>query len=211
MQTRVLVTVAALVLCLQAAPPCAAEEASLQTGVAAYGDWRSDAPGVRRKITAEDMPAPLATQPVANPSRVVSRPEDAWPKAPPGFSVSLFAKGFAEPRVIRVAPNGDILVADSRAGQILAIRAEDGVEAAESGEHTYTEIVDALGMYGAAPQADTEELWRRIALSILMSNADDHLRSHGDPRVDRWTVARSPYSIRHSRSSVTPTTRYFVT
>jgi serine/threonine-protein kinase HipA len=66
-----------------------------------------------------------------------------------------------------------------------------GVEVAESGEHAYTEIVDALRMHGAAPQADTEELWRRIAFSILITNVDDHLRNHGFLHVDRgqWRLA----------------------
>jgi serine/threonine-protein kinase HipA len=60
-----------------------------------------------------------------------------------------------------------------------------------SGEHAYTEIVDALRMHGAAPQADTEELWRRIAFSILITNVDDHLRNHGFLHVDRgqWRLA----------------------
>lgn len=66
-----------------------------------------------------------------------------------------------------------------------------GVEVAESGEHAYTEIVDALTMYGAAPQADIDELWRRIAFSILITNVDDHLRNHGFLHIDRgqWRLA----------------------
>jgi serine/threonine-protein kinase HipA len=66
-----------------------------------------------------------------------------------------------------------------------------GVEVAESGEHAYTEIVDALRLYGGAPQADIEELWRRIAFSILITNVDDHLRNHGFLHVARgqWRLA----------------------
>lgn len=33
---------------------------SVRVGSAAYGDWHTDAPGVMRKITAADLPAPLA-------------------------------------------------------------------------------------------------------------------------------------------------------
>lgn len=54
-----------------------------------------------------------------------------------------------------------------------------GVEAADAEEHSYTEIVDALRIHGTTPQADIEELWRRIAFSILINNVDDHLRNHG--------------------------------
>jgi len=54
-----------------------------------------------------------------------------------------------------------------------------GVDPASTQEHAYTEIVDALRMHGADAQADIEELWRRIAFSILITNVDDHLRNHG--------------------------------
>jgi serine/threonine-protein kinase HipA len=45
--------------------------------------------------------------------------------------------------------------------------------------HSYLEFVDALRQNGAAPKEDMHELWRRIVLSILISNTDDHLRNHG--------------------------------
>lgn len=54
-----------------------------------------------------------------------------------------------------------------------------GVEAASGENHFYTEIVDALRVHGAAVQEDAEELWRRIAFSVLITNVDDHLRNHG--------------------------------
>jgi glucose/arabinose dehydrogenase len=120
--------------CLGAVLSIAADEAPPLTGAAAYGDWRTDAPGVRRKITPADLPAPMASRPVANPSRIAARPDGAVPKAPPGFSVSLFAKGLAEPRVVRVAPNGDIFVAESRAGRVRVFRAKDGVATAETSQ-----------------------------------------------------------------------------
>src|SRR5215470_15176118 len=52
-------------------------------GAAAYGDWRTDAPGVRRKITPADMPPPYATVSANNGPTVAERPPNAWPKAPP--------------------------------------------------------------------------------------------------------------------------------
>jgi serine/threonine-protein kinase HipA len=46
-------------------------------------------------------------------------------------------------------------------------------------------------LYGAAPQVDTAELWRRIAFSILITNVDDHLRNHSFLHIDRgqWRLA----------------------
>jgi serine/threonine-protein kinase HipA len=54
-----------------------------------------------------------------------------------------------------------------------------GAEPGDPGEHAYTEIVDALRVYGAAAQKDIEELWRRVAFSVLITNVDDHLQNHG--------------------------------
>jgi serine/threonine-protein kinase HipA len=67
-----------------------------------------------------------------------------------------------------------------------------GVEVAEPEEHTYTEIVDAIRVHGADAQSDIEELWRRIAFSILITNVDDHLRNHGFLHVDREFWRLSP-------------------
>lgn len=66
-----------------------------------------------------------------------------------------------------------------------------GVDTSDGSEHSYTEIVDALRQQGAQPQADIEELWRRIAFSILITNVDDHLHNHGFLHAQRgqWTLA----------------------
>jgi glucose/arabinose dehydrogenase len=95
------------------------------TGVAAYGDWRGDAPGVRRKITPADMPPPYETASADHGPTVVGRPANAWPKAPAGFVVELFASGLDNPRLIRISPSGDIFVAESEPGRIRLLRVTD--------------------------------------------------------------------------------------
>jgi len=67
-----------------------------------------------------------------------------------------------------------------------------GVEVTEADNHTYTEIVDAIRVHGAEVQTDIEELWRRIAFSILITNTDDHLRNHGFLHEDREFWRLSP-------------------
>jgi len=44
---------------------------------------------------------------------------------------------------------------------------------------SYLEIVDFLTNNGANINNDLAELWKRIVLSIFISNTDDHLRNHG--------------------------------
>lgn len=66
-----------------------------------------------------------------------------------------------------------------------------GVEPGDAQEHYYTEIVDAMRRHGAAIRADCEELWRRIAYSILVTNTDDHLHNHGFLHAEHglWRLA----------------------
>lgn len=58
-----------------------------------------------------------------NPPVVVPLPAGFQPRLPPGFKASVLAGGFEEPRWLAVAPNGDVLVADSAAGKIVALHA----------------------------------------------------------------------------------------
>jgi serine/threonine-protein kinase HipA len=67
-----------------------------------------------------------------------------------------------------------------------------GIEVTEADIHSYTEIVDAIRVHGAEVQTDIEELWRRIAFSILITNVDDHLRNHGFLHEDREFWRLSP-------------------
>lgn len=58
--------------------------------------------------------------------------------------------------------------------------------------HCYTEIVDAIRVHGAHAQSDIDELWRRMAFSILITNVDDHLHNHGFLHVGRGQWQLSP-------------------
>ena len=115
----------------------------LITGKAAFADWSQEQPGVHRKITVADLPEPKPEEDVSNRPTVVARPQNAWPVAPAGFKVTLYAGGdappmqpsevrrtiappskgtFNIPRLIRTAPNGDLFLADSGAGVIYVLR-----------------------------------------------------------------------------------------
>src|SRR5438093_643580 len=129
------VTIIAVVCNIAGAIPAAAEKSALLTGKAAMGDWTSDAPGVYRKITVEDLPPPGSNALAINLPRVARRPADAQLHVPPGFKIELYAEGFRDPRFLLTAPNGDIFVAESRANQIKVIRDTNG-----SGKPDVTEI-----------------------------------------------------------------------
>jgi glucose/arabinose dehydrogenase len=120
----------------------AAQQQPLLTGQSAFSNWADQHPGVRHKITLADLPQPDPAEAVNNGPEVIPRPDNAWPTAPPGFKVTLYAGGdskplerrdatehmhlsggtFTEPRLIRTAPNGDLFLADSGAGKIIVMR-----------------------------------------------------------------------------------------
>src|SRR6266404_6552156 len=104
----------------------AAENRALLTGKAAMGDWTSDAPGVTRKITVQDLPPPSSNILAINRARVVDRPTGAQPRVPAGFKIELYASSFRDPRFLLTAPNGDIFVVESRANQIKVLRDANG-------------------------------------------------------------------------------------
>lgn len=87
-----------------------------------FSDYRTQKPGATHHIKPSDLPAPYATKSVDNGPDQVRRPPNAWPQVPPGFQVNLFADGLANPRLMRTAPNGDIFLAESHAGNIIVFR-----------------------------------------------------------------------------------------
>jgi glucose/arabinose dehydrogenase len=91
-------------------------------GAAASGDWRSDAPGVRRRITPADLPKPYASASTASRAQIVARPVGAAPRAPEGFSVSVFAQGLKGPRRMKFSPNGDLFTVESDGGLVRVFR-----------------------------------------------------------------------------------------
>jgi glucose/arabinose dehydrogenase len=116
------------------------------TGQAAFADWDKQVPGTRRMITVADLPEPNRKESVRNQPQIVPRPATAWPIAPAGFKVTLYAGGdngpskspdqqhsqqatakpkagtFQQPRLIRTAPSGDLFLADSAAGIVYVLR-----------------------------------------------------------------------------------------
>jgi glucose/arabinose dehydrogenase len=118
-------------------------------------DWRKDQPGVERRLTPADIPPPKRgtsqeAPDISNHPEVVRAPPGATLKVPPGFSVQRLASGLARPRVIRIAPNGDIFVAESGAGRILVFRPSE----ARGPAHVFASGLDrpyGIAFYPAGP------------------------------------------------------------
>jgi len=52
------------------------------------------------------------------------------------------------------------------------------LQAKDNEQRSYLEIVYSLAEYGASPDEDIKELYRRSIFNVLISNTDDHLRNH---------------------------------
>src|SRR4051812_27503599 len=78
--------------------------------------------GAVHHLTPADLPKPYATPSANNSPHIVARPDGVLPKAPAGFSVSLFASGLRTPRAMKTAPNGDVFLAETGTGHIRAWR-----------------------------------------------------------------------------------------
>jgi len=93
-------------------------------------DWKKDAPGRVHRIDVAKLPAPFDTPSARNFPRFIDKPAGAKLSLPKGFSVDTFASGLQGPRAMRLAPNGDIFVAETQAGRIKVMRpATDGTKA----------------------------------------------------------------------------------
>ncbi len=110
-----------LALCSLLVSPAFALEAT-KTGKEAFGSWKDDAPGIVRKISPADLPPAAEEEDTANPAAIVARPDHVQPKLPPGYQAELIARDIESPRAMRIAPNGDLFVADSQANQIRVYR-----------------------------------------------------------------------------------------
>lgn len=70
---------------------------------------------------------------------------------------------------------------------------KDGYNHKEGG--SYLEIVELVERYGAKPNKDLIELWKRIVFSVGVSNTDDHLRNHGFLLTEKGWILSPAYDI----------------
>ena len=99
-----------------------------------FAGYQDQKPGLVHKISVSDLPEPFATKSVDNGPDLVPRPKDAWPQAPAGFKVELFAQNLHNPRLLRTAPNGDVFVVESAPGDVKVFRGVDAAGRAQQSQ-----------------------------------------------------------------------------
>jgi glucose/arabinose dehydrogenase len=148
----------ALVAYLTTLPAMAPSAPAAAPSPAGPNDFRSDGPGRMHRVVVSALPAPYTSPSARNAPVVVGRPADAALHVPPGFAVELFASDLDNPRLLRVAPNGDIFVAETGADRIRVLRAADGASHPEQVD-VFASSLD--GPFGLAffPAKDPEWLY----------------------------------------------------
>jgi glucose/arabinose dehydrogenase len=69
-----------------------------------------------------NLPAPFATKSAGNGPDRAQAPAGFLPTVPSGFHINVFAKDFKNPRLLTIAPNGDIFLADMGGNEIVILR-----------------------------------------------------------------------------------------
>ena len=99
----------------------------------AQSRWQDDAPGRTHRIDVAGLPAPFATPSARDFPAIQPKPGEASLKLPPGFKIDVFTRDVDGPRVMRVAPNGDIFVVETGQGRIKVLKpSADGASVASS-------------------------------------------------------------------------------
>lgn len=134
---------------------------SVASAAADPGDWQKDAPGVRHVIKVAELPRPFATASAGNGPQTVDRPVGANLSVPPGFTIQMFASGLTGPRLLRVAPNGDVFIAETGAGRVRVLRAADGADTPTRNEIFASGLKGPFGI--AFYPAGTDPQWVYVA------------------------------------------------
>jgi glucose/arabinose dehydrogenase len=104
-----------VIACAQTQKPAGQNEAGSSIAIGS--------PLATYQIKPESLPPPNATRSAVNPPKIVPMPQGMTWGLPPGFEITTYAEGnLEEPRWLALAPNGDVFVAESKAGRITILR-----------------------------------------------------------------------------------------
>lgn len=140
-----------------------------------------------------NLPPPYVKPIVSNPAEVVPAP-GFMPKAIPGFTVSLFASGFKEPRWLAVAPNGDVFVAELTPGKVWVLH-DPSLGAPSDARTLFAEGLDQP--FGIAFLEDY----------VYIADNDELIRFRYDPKTshrlgDRENILELPRAGMHTTRTV---------
>ena len=147
-------------------------------------DWNHATPGLQHHFSVADLPTPFSTTSSGNGPKVVKQPPGAKLSVPEGFQVQEFASGFVNPRLVRVAPNGDIFITETGANRIRVLRAADGADKPSENQIFAEGLDHPFGI--AFYPAGSEPQWIYLANNNSVVRIPYHsgdLKAAGTPEV----------------------------
>ena len=91
----------------------------------------------------------------------MERPEGAELKLPEGFEAEVFTTDVEGPRILRIAPNGDVFVSETQSGRIKVLRPSDDHSSVDTVTAYAQGLVQPFGMQ-FFPAGDNPE-WLYVA------------------------------------------------
>jgi len=129
-----------------------------------------DRPGDRHFIDPDELPPPVnegdPEAPDFENNPVIVDRAGRLPDVPNGFEVEVFAEGFNQPRVMRVAPNGDVFLAESGAGRVLVFD-EDAADDLPAEPEVFAEGLDRPFGIAFYPAEDPEYVYVGAANQVV--------------------------------------------
>jgi len=119
-----------------------------------------------------DLPKPFATESAGNAPQEVKRPDGFLPTVPKGFHVNIYAESFKTPRLLTIAPNGDLFVAESGAGRVEVLRDPKHLGSAQERETFAANLRYPFGI------AFKDEY-------VYIGNTDEIVRFRYDPKTSK--------------------------
>jgi glucose/arabinose dehydrogenase len=111
----------------------------------------------------QDLPPAFTTKSSANFPETAPMPAGAKPIVPAGFTVSMVASGLTGPRAIRVAPNGDLFVAETMSDRVRVYHMAEGGGTLTGGDVFAEGLFQPFGMAFYPPGGNPQ--WLYIANS----------------------------------------------
>lgn len=125
------------------------------------------------------LPAPFSTKSAGNSPDNEKPPAGFLPTVPQGFRVNIYAANFRRPRLLTVAPNGDIFLAETGGGRVVVLRDPQKTGSAQERE------VFAEGLrqpFGIAFHDDY----------VYVGNTNGVVRFHYDAKTSKRTGESEP-------------------
>src|SRR5215510_13166100 len=94
----------------------------------------------------QQLPPPFHTPWFRKNIRAVEMPDGHRLSVPAGFDVNVFAEKLQQPRILVLAPNGDVFVAESVFGKITVLRDADKDGVAETRETFASGLTRPFGL-----------------------------------------------------------------